>query len=69
MTRTSFTDACAPERARPTTMLDLVEMVNRSTSTVAETVERVVALIEGGQFRLCGSFAGARLDRAVIPNP
>lgn len=50
-----------------TTLLDLVQAVNRFASSEAELVTTVASLVNSGQVRLCGNFAGATIDLAVTP--
>lgn len=45
-----------------TTMLDLVQAVSEYAHTDAEIVVTVAVLINSGKVRLCGNFAGARID-------
>ena len=45
-----------------TTLLDLVQAVSEHAHTDAEIVATVAALINSGKIRLCGNFAGARID-------
>ena len=45
-----------------TTLLDLVQAVSEYAHTDAEIVATVAALINSGAVRLCGAFAGARID-------
>jgi hypothetical protein len=45
-----------------TTLLDLVQAVSEYAHTDAEIVATVAALINSGKVRLCGNFAGARID-------
>ncbi len=44
-----------------TTLLDLVQAVSEYAQTDAEVVATVAALINSGQVRLCGNFAGAHI--------
>jgi hypothetical protein len=46
------------------TLLDLVQTVSDYASTEAEVVATVTWLINSGTVRLCGTFAGARIDLA-----
>jgi hypothetical protein len=48
-----------------TTLLDLVQTVNEFSTTEAETVATVAYLINSGKVRLCGTFAGAKINLAV----
>ena len=43
------------------TMLDLVQAVNRLTDSEAELVRTVAALVNSGRVRLIGNFRGARI--------
>ena len=45
-----------------TTLLDLVQTVNAFASSDAEVVATVAYLINSGKVRLCGNFAGAKID-------
>lgn len=45
-----------------TTLLELVQVVSEYAHTDAEIVATVAVLINSGAVRLCGSFAGARID-------
>lgn len=45
-----------------TTLLDLVQVVNDFSTSDAETVATVVYLVNSGKVRLCGNFAGAKID-------
>jgi hypothetical protein len=45
-----------------TTLLDLVQAVSKYARTDAEVVATVATLINSGKVRLCGNFAGARID-------
>ena len=45
-----------------TTLLDLVQAVGEYAQTDAEVVATVVTLINSGKVRLCGNFAGARIQ-------
>lgn len=49
-----------------TTMLDLVQAVSEYAHTDAEIVVTVAVLINSGKVRLCGNFAGARIDLNAI---
>lgn len=44
------------------TLLDLVQVVSEYAQTDAEVVATVAALINSGKVRLCGNFAGARIQ-------
>jgi hypothetical protein len=45
-----------------TTLLALVQAVSEYANTDTEVVATVAALINSGRVRLCGNFAGARID-------
>ena len=45
-----------------TTLLDLVQTVNAFAASEAEVVATVAYLINSGKVRLCGNFAGAKID-------
>jgi len=45
-----------------TTLLDLVQAVSQYTTRDDEVVATVAYLINSGKVRLCGNFAGARID-------
>jgi hypothetical protein len=45
-----------------TTLLTLVQAVNEYARSDAETVATIAYLINSGTVRLCGTFAGARID-------
>lgn len=47
-----------------TTLLDLVHAVNTVSASDAETVATITYLVNSGKVRLCGTFAGARIDLA-----
>jgi hypothetical protein len=44
------------------TLLDLVQTVNAYANSEVEVVSTVAYLINSGKVRLCGTFAGARID-------
>ena len=50
---------------RRSTLLDLVQAVTAYATSDAEIVATVAYLINTGQVRLCGIFAGARIDLAT----
>jgi hypothetical protein len=50
---------------RECTLLELVRLVNGSATSDAEIVATVASLINSGKVRLCGTFAGARIDLAT----
>jgi hypothetical protein len=45
-----------------TTLLDLVRVVSDFSTSDAETVATVAYLVNSGKVRLCGNFAGAKID-------
>jgi hypothetical protein len=51
-----------------TTLLDLVQAVSEYAQSDEEIVATVAALINSGQVRLCGNFAGARIDLREMPD-
>jgi hypothetical protein len=51
-----------------TTLLDLVQTVNAFAASDAEVVATVAYLINSGKVRLCGNFAGAKIDLAGPTN-
>ncbi len=48
-----------------TTLLDLIQTVGQCTTRDDEVVATVAYLINSGKVRLCGNFAGARIDLSV----
>ena len=60
-----------------TTLLDLVWRVTESGCSERAVVATVTGLINSGQVRLCGTFAGARIEEtepygaasSVLPTP
>lgn len=59
--------------AHTSTLLDLVQAVSDFAANDEETVATVTYLVNSGRVRLCGNFAGARIDltsraRVVLPN-
>lgn len=48
-----------------TTLLDLIQTVGQCTTRDDEVVATVTYLINSGKVRLCGNFAGARIDLSV----
>jgi hypothetical protein len=46
------------------TLLDLVQTISDYATNDAEVVATVAFLINSGKVRLCGTFAGARIDLA-----
>lgn len=49
----------------PTTLLNLVQAISLAADNDQEIVATVAYLINSGKVRLCGAFAGARIDLAV----
>ena len=49
-------------RFRYPTLLDLIQAVQEVAASEQETMATVVDLINSGQVRLCGDFAGATID-------
>jgi hypothetical protein len=49
-----------------TTLLDLVTTLQECTPNDVELVATIVFLINSGRVRLCGTFAGARIDVATV---
>jgi hypothetical protein len=52
-------------RQHSTTLLALVQAVTEYARSDAETVATIAYLITSGTVRLCGTFAGARVDLAA----
>ena len=50
---------------RKSTLLDLVQTVSSYAKSDQEIVATVTYLVNSGQVRLCGTFAGATIDLAV----
>jgi hypothetical protein len=50
---------------RKSTLLDLVQVVSEYARSDDEVVATVAYLINSGKVRLCGNFAGARIDLAT----
>ena len=48
--------------AQNTTLLELVFTLSKRATTEAEVVATAVRLVNGGVVRLCGNFAGARIE-------
>ena len=48
------------------TLLDLVTVLVREAESEAEVIATVVAMVNRGTVRLCGSFKGARFERAAL---
>ena len=44
------------------TLLELVNAVSAYARSEAELIATVVSMVNSGQVRLCGNFAGARFD-------
>jgi hypothetical protein len=53
------------DTVKHTTLLDLVQVVSEYAQNDREIVAVVAALINSGKVRLCGNFAGARIDLTV----
>jgi hypothetical protein len=49
-------------RYRSLTLLDVIQAVNGAAASDEETLAAVADLINSGQVRLCGDFAGATID-------
>ena len=49
------------------TLLDVVRAVSEYTTSDDEVVATVAFLINSGKVRLCGTFAGAKIDLSVQP--
>jgi hypothetical protein len=47
------------------TLLDLVQLVSDCSTSDAEIVATVAHLVNSGKVRLCGNFAGAKIDLAT----
>ena len=45
-----------------TTLLDLVQAITDLSASDAETVATIAYLVNSGKVRLCGTFAGAKID-------
>lgn len=45
-----------------TTLLDVIQSVNESAGNEQEAVATVTYLINSGRVRLCGTFAGAKIN-------
>lgn len=48
------------------TLLDLVTLVSQEAESEAEVIATVVALVNRGTVRLCGTFKGARFASAAL---
>ncbi len=48
------------------TLLDLVTAISREAESEAEVIATVVAMVNRGTVRLCGSFRGARFEPASL---
>ena len=51
---------------RRSTLLDLVQAVTAYANSDTEIVATVAYLINTGRVRLCGTFAGARIDLSIL---
>jgi hypothetical protein len=51
------------------TLLELVKRVNAVTTDDTEVVAAIVALVNSGQVRLCGTFAGAKIQLPASLSP
>lgn len=51
-----------------TTLLNLVQAISLAADNDQEIVATVAYLINSGKVRLCGTFAGARIDLVVPPS-
>lgn len=51
-----------------TTLLDLIQTVSACARSDAEVVATVASLVNSGTVRLCGTFAGARIDLTILPD-
>jgi hypothetical protein len=49
-------------RRRSLTLLDVIQEVSKAAASDQETLAAVADLINSGQVRLCGDFAGATID-------
>ena len=62
---------------RTTTLLDLVWAVTKSGLGESDVVATITVLVNSGQVRLCGNFAGARIEETaphgasspIVPTP
>jgi hypothetical protein len=50
------------EAQKQTTLLDLIQSVNESARNEEEAIATVAYLINSGRVRLCGNFAGAKIN-------
>jgi len=50
-------------------MLELVTAVTEHTRTEGEAIAIIVHMINSGTVRLCGNFAGARIDPEEVDQP
>lgn len=50
------------------TLLELVQTLNAITDNDQEAVAIVASLVNSGRVRLCGNFAGARIDLSDTQN-
>jgi hypothetical protein len=55
----------ATTSGKNSTLLDLVWAVTQSESRERDVVAIVTGLINSGQVRLCGTFAGARIEETT----
>jgi hypothetical protein len=53
-------------RFRYPTLLDLIQAVHEVAASDQETMATVAHLINSGQVRLCGDFAGATIDLSLM---
>ncbi len=51
------------------TLLDLVQAVSKLTEEEQEVVAVVVSLVNSGRVRLCGNFAGAKINLPASLSP
>ena len=51
---------------RDVTMLELVTAVTEHTRTEGEAIATIVHMVNSGAVRLCGNFAGARIDLGEV---
>jgi hypothetical protein len=49
-------------RRRSLTLLDVIQEVSKAAASDQETLAAVADLINSGQVRFCGDFAGATID-------
>lgn len=48
-----------------TTLLDFVQAINDISAYDSETMATIAYLVNGGKVRLCGNFAGAKIELAI----